>query len=841
MKARVEGKSIINYKRKLRDSVMRMRQIIATVLMLTLLAFGITGGETVAYAEGQDDSLIIFSENNVNLDVKPGETAHIKLPISTTGAYIYDPVASIEDANAQSPFEISKPTMISEYNQPVHMLISDLTVYIEFDIKIKETAGIGFYPLDLMIKGKTGLEQNPMVTSLPFKLRILEEKAPAQLTIRSVSYENAMPGKDTMLTFVVRNEGEIIARNSFLSIDYKETGIINRYTATKVKVGDLAYSKEQLITLPISVLTTADAGTKTLPVTFTYKDIDGKSYDSVYNIYVDIETNEKAPNLDFVDASYPKGLKPGDKFVLKATLRNFGEANAVKSKVSVEETETVGFIKNYLTDAIQTSDVKSDGSVKIEIPMIVSKSASGDLNKLVLKFDYYDSLGVPYTKTKTLYIDVVSPETAKENIVISNVKQSSSSPVAGERLDVSFNFENKGSIDITELKISLSDLTGNTFIPVDSKPYIYIEEIKAGATKQITIPLTVSKSIQEGLNVLKLAYTYTGGPGGTVEIPVLDIQNDQGSVSKPKLIVSKYEVDLDELRAGSVFNFTFDIRNTHSSVSAKNMTVKVASSAQGQSGQSEVFTVTQGGNSFFINKIDPNETIQTTLELKVKSDAATAAYPIYIIMEYEYDGIEPNPTTGKVGESETEELSLQVIENSRPVVDYVNVYSWDGVVTVGNPATIGFEFYNMGKSQLNNVIATVEGDFTNSTGSMYFMGNVQAGYSSYAEFEAIPNIEGMAKGIIKITYEDSNGEEVEYTKEFETSVMGEMAWEPGFDDGGVDVFNPMVPEAKKAILPTWLFIIIQVVIFAAFVPITRKIIITVHRNKLRKKDEENYL
>jgi hypothetical protein len=226
--------------------------------------------------------------------------------------------------------------------------------------------------------------------------------------------------------------------------------------------------------------------------------------------------------------------------------------------------------------------------------------------------------------------------------------------------------------------------------------------------------------------------------------------------------------------------------------------------------------------------------------MKVKSDTATKAYPVGITIEYEYDGIKADQD-GKIGDKEELKVNLQVIENARPVVDYVNVYSWDGGVTVGSPATLAFEFYNMGKSMLNNVIATVEGDFTNSSGNMYFMGNVMAGDRSYAEFEVIPNIEGMAYGTVRITYEDSIGEEQVYTKEFEASVMGEQIWDPGmYDDGGMDVFNPSVPEPKKAILPTWMFIAIQVLIFIVFLLVSRKVIINIYKSKLRKKEDQMY-
>ena len=226
----------------------------------------------------------------------------------------------------------------------------------------------------------------------------------------------------------------------------------------------------------------------------------------------------------------------------------------------------------------------------------------------------------------------------------------------------------------------------------------------------------------------------------------------------------------------------------------------------------------------------------------MKSDATTKAYPIEIVIEYEYDGAEPNPTTGEIGEKKTEKLNLQAVENSRPVVDNVNVYSWDGAVMMGTPATLAFEFYNMGRSPLNNVIAKLEGDFMKSDGEMYFIGNVAEGGSTYVEFEVIPNLEGLANGKLNITFEDSNGDEVSVSKDFSAEVMGATVVDPGMPmpgDGG-EVFNPDVVTAKKEIVPIWAFVIIEIVIFILFVPVTRKVIISAYKSKLRKKEQDQY-
>jgi hypothetical protein len=813
---------------------MRMKRLIVAVLTMCLLASGMLGNTYIAKAEPELGPKLTSADEKTSFVVKPGETTHMHIPIRATDYYIIEALAKIEDKNTDSPFVFSKVKLTSSYGVDTDTIMTTNDTYADFDVTVKETAGIKAYPVSLVVNGiYYGYDPMSCTAALDLVFNIREEKAPAQLTVDDLFYQNATPGNNIELKFSLNNEGEIAARNTYMNITYGDTGISKNYTAENMKIGDIGPGNNKLVTLPVSISPTAGSGKKTLVANFSYKDIDGNAKTSTYNIMINIEANEEGPYIDIDDISYPDDLKQGDDFTLTAVLHNYGEAKADEVLVSVENTETDGIIKNFIADTIKADDVKKDGTTEVKIPLTVGATVSGNLNKLNLKLTYKDSMGVPYTRTKTLYIEVTSPEATKEpTVIISNVSQKPSQPVAGGDLQVSFDFQNKGPEDITGLKISLGNLTGATFIPVNTEPYIYIEKLNAGDTKRITIPLKVSEDIPEGLNNLTINYTYNGNKTGTDNIPVLDVKNDMGSNSTPKLIISKYVTDVPELRAGKTFNFTFDIYNTHSSVSAKNITVTVTQAEN-------VFSVTQGSNSFFIERINPGETVQENLELKVKSDTKTGAYKLHIEVEYEYDGIKPKEN-GDVGITRTYDLNLQAVENAKPVVDYVNVYSMDGNVVVGNPAMLSFEFYNMGKSALNNVVATVEGDFVKSDGNMYFIGNVTEGSSMYAEFEVIPNMEGQAKGTLVVTYEDSNGDPVEYRKEFEAPINGAQIFDPGVVDGGVDVFNPAAPVAKKPIVPLWIFIIIEIAIFAIFLPVTRKVIISVHRKKLQKREDEKY-
>lgn len=846
----------------------RVKGFATMFLSLMLLLINILSGIRVYAAT----NISVINTEPEQLIMLPGETRKLRIPVKSVGGAISSPVISVDTTN--TPYTATEPTLWSDtFGSSMNYIFENLNQYIEFEVEVAEDAKIGAYKIVLFIEGSTntGTGAESVSTKLEIKTQILKEKEPAQLTINDIKYDNLTIEKnikDITLSFRLKNEGELIARSVNISLEYGDTGMIAGYPAKKIKIGDLEAGKETSVKLPIRILPTARGGMKSLRVNITYKDTRGASLSEDYDIYMllierDPEptptptptpspTPKLKPNLKITDFKYNPDAKPNEKLGVVIELGNFGQSEAYGPRLYVDESSlgTTKLIQDFYTEYIELKDMKVGQNTKVEIPLLISKDNKGGFQTLKLNLVYFDKDGDEYSSSVTFYPyieeikDVKEEEPPKEEktpiVIISNVVQSPKQPKAGGSLDISFDITNKGNMDLEEFKLGLRNLNGSTFIPINSDPYLYIGTFKIGEIKKITIPLMVSEDIPEGLNNLTLAYSYTGG-GESIDIPVLDVKNErkeEETVSKPKLIVSNYGADVDEVRAGGIFNFNFEIRNTHSSVAAKNIIVTLT--GKSMTGQ-EVFTVTQGSNSFFVNKIGPGETFTGSLELKAKSDTATNAYPINVTIEYEYDGIKPNPATGEIGEKQEYDLNLQVVENARPVVDYVNVYSWDRGVTVNNPASLSFEFYNMGKSTLNNVVATVEGDFMPSGASMYFLGNVMAGGNAYAEYEVIPIVEGTAYGTVKITYEDSNGEEQIYTKEFETFVMGEQIWTPDFPtDGGTDVFNPTTPEVKKNILPLWMFIAIQVAIFAIFTPISRKVIISIYKGKLRKKEEEMY-
>ncbi len=814
----------------------KLKKSLIAVLTLTMILTSAVSN-TAAVQAAQASAIALSDKlSNEQLAIVPGETKTMRIPIKAIGDSVNNPAVTVSASSA--PFTLSQATLTQTDLTPIGFISTVGTTYVNFDIQVKETAKIGSYPITIKVTAtdNSGAGPENYSLSLTFEVQVVKEAAPAQLVIDRVSIKDAFISSKANISFYVRNEGDITARNTYMTLDYGTTNIIADYITPKIKVGDLGAGKEQFFSLPIKILSTATLGLKTVGITFDYKDVDGTKCTDANQIYIDVKKNEKAPDLQIDKLSYSTELKPGAEVEMKVTFHNYGMMDASNISIKVDDTTTGsdGFLKNYYTDSIYVGSVDKDKNVVAKIPLTVAKAATSGNKKLNLILSFDDEAGNTFTSTLTVYPEVIGGSSAGDSgLVIENVTQLPEQPVAGDAMQVIFDLKNNSQSDITEIKLALQNLDGTTFIPKESEPYIYVEKITAGKSKRITMNLTVSDKIVAGLNNLNLKYTYAGNSTGeTVTIPVRDVKNDLGSNSKPKLIISNYSVDQEELRAGSTFNFIFDIYNTHSSVAAKNITITLTQA-------DNIFSVAQGSNSFFISSIAGGAKVEQTVALKVKADATTKAYPLKVTIEYEYEGIKPNPETGEVGVTRTEELNLSAVENARPVVDNVNVYSWDGNVVSGGTATLGFEFYNMGKSQLNNVITTLEGDFTKADGDMYFIGNVAAGTSSYVEFDVVPNVEGTAKGVLRVSFEDSNGDKIEFTKDFSTEVMPAVTMDPGMMEGGgaMDVFNPM-PEAKKPIMPVWGFILLELILFGAFVPISRKIVISLYKAKLRKRNEE---
>lgn len=535
-------------------------------------------------------------------------------------------------------------------------------------------------------------------------------------------------------------------------------------------------------------------------------------------------------------------LKPGSVANVSFTVTNTGEIEAKGVRLSADY--SAGLLTPEYTDYTRKlGDMKQGDSKTVSLKIRVLENVSQSMVLLPLEISYKNSDGEAFLAeaNNTLYLKIQLPEDKEDGefengtLLVNNVKQSPEMPKAGEKVTVSFLMENTGEKEYTDTKIYTSYVPNIGFEPVNAEPYQYVGTIKAGQKKAVSLTVIAGEDIPAGMNTLGIGYTYRDGKGNTVsenvDLYVLNVQKKEDTLgnSKPKLMVSEFTTNLEQIKSGEEFDFTFQVYNTHSETSAKNIKVTVTS---------DMFSVTKGSNSFFVQEIVPETSEEITINLKASAAATTGSYPINIQMEYEYDGmsvVEANSS----GVVVTETKMLLIKENLRVSVENLYVGGWN--TPYANQTTqLSFSIYNMGKSMLNNVYFTVEGDFEVANGSSYYYGTLQAGYPDYVEMDIIPLLAGDATGTLTIHMEDSNGDEVTYTTDISAYIM-EMGQDIGWEDPGevpdIPVINPDLEEQAKPIMSLPFFVAAVVILFLVSLFVTRGIRLACYKKKLKKEEE----
>ncbi len=800
-----------------------------------------------------------------SVEMVAGDRLHISLELTLKEGYCIKPVFTITpENNTNLSFEnIEAKNIKDRQNSTLLYIDQDSAIQLDYDIYVDDFATIGEYEYAISYAPKSSSaideEDEDVIPSgkLIMKVMVLGEKEPPQISIVSDSEFHCNAGETVELTFTLKNEGELKALNTYVFADYTAFSdiLIPNYTPLNQKVGDLKAGATKKVTVSYKVSEDAKTQLIKIPLEISAKKENGEAIPSNTTNYLYLYIEGKSPALEEKTLVLLNGVtqsiqspKAGDELMVSFYLENAGNTEVENIKISPVNISSSGF-EPVSSEPYQYIEKIGVGEKKqVSFILKVGKEVSEGLNIFEINYSY-EVKGIEYpSNPESLYILNVQKETAtldpeeKILLLLNNVKQSVASPKAGQQITISFYLENAGEVAVENVKVLPTSLSSSGFEPVNSEPYQYIEKIGVGEKKQVSLKLKVGKDIKAGLNTLGINYSYEvkgiKQPSEDVTLYVFDVQNsEEVEISRPKLMVSNFYTDVEDVKAGSVFDFTFDILNTNDSISAKNIKVTVT-------GASNAFSVTAGGNSFFVNEIKPQQTAPITINLKASAAATTGAYPINIKIEYEYEGMVATSTYS--GEVVEEEILLQVKENLRPSVENVYIGSWDTPM-LNQPTTLSFEFYNMGKSTLNNTYITIEGDFTLSNGSnSYYIGNIAAGMPEYIEFEVVPIVEGDAVGKMIIHMEDSNGDEVTMEKEFNTFVMGEMSWEdpgfidpgyvdPGFEDPSIQTGGEV---AKEAIIPLWVFLAIQAGIIIVVIPVTRGIYLTIYKRKIKKEDAE---
>ena len=422
---------------------------------------------------------------------------------------------------------------------------------------------------------------------------------------------------------------------------------------------------------------------------------------------------------------------------------------------------------------------------------------------------------------------------------------------AGEVVSFDVDLYNAGTGDLTNVSIEPVAAVGSSDFPFDiseMRARLEVEGTLEGSRtqpdkglrkKQVSLEYKVRSDVATGyMNVgFNVFYTYNGknyvqkeeiffklvgAPTPvTPEAPASESAAATPAARPiPRVIVTGYETEPKEVKAGENFTLKLSVKNTSKTVKVSNLLFELTTPQVGGDNANTVssiaFLPVSGSNSLYVEAIPSNGSTVLSIEMNAKSDLEQKPYVISLSMKYE-DGEAKEYTSSA-------DISIPVVQSARFSVSQPEVMP--DALAVGEQGNVIFNIHNTGKRKLYNVRVVVEDETLEKVDA--FVGNIEPGQTGNVDFMITGLAPTMGDGIVKgsIVYEDANGKEE--SKPFEMTVfVNEM---PAMDD------VPQEEETNTTTSSSKLPWIIGLVLVGIIVIV---IVVVVIRKKVKAKKDEN--
>ena len=669
---------------------------------------------------------------------------------------------------------------------------------------------------------------------------------------------NATPGDTVNVVIPVRASNYAI-RRPLINVDLSKTPgftLASDVTCTDEKgnkVDNISVRDTVYVKFAVKIPLNAKKGRyNDIPITFittdSFNDYQEVTLEQSSKLTFVLDSQKKNAKFSLLDAEYPRSIKDNDEVNIKLNFHNDGELAADNVTVSIAGYESTLIPEDQPISNMGNIAGGADGEVDFDFTAI--KNLANGVTKLDVVVKYENSDGTAADpQTFTISMQTIAKKTDTEKTVkrpviqVTNVSYPHYTVNVGDKFDVIYEFKNVGEVDAKNLSVDTTGYSEAGFKPDAAYDKYRKSLFKIGETLTLKRSFTATETIQDGMKPITMNYEFYSVKDKPLANKLSDTMSiyidtkgkeNAGDVdnSMPRLTISKYDTGKKKIKAGKTFTFTFDIMNPHQSVSADNIVVTISSADNN-------FAIVEGSASMFINSLAPGQSERRSIPLKAKGDIATNGYDLGITFDYEYlgkDVANKNALIKKQNKIE-EKLKLQVYSDDRPML--ANIMVGSGETPILNETTaLTFDFNNMGKSVLYNVTAKVKGDFK-STNEVLIIGNVNAGEGRSWSMDVTPQVDGMGKGVLTVSYEDSNGNVSSYDTEFESMVNATNPEEAGDMPNMPEM---KMPEGPKDIVPMWAFVAGNIVVFLIGAVVTKNIAVKKYKKKklaeAMREDEE---
>ena len=623
------------------------------------------------------------------------------------------------------------------------------------------------------------------------------------------------PGdRNVLVEITVRNFGAVEFPYEVLIDKIKEQGDLQGITIVDITPGTgiIAANGSRTLTMEINVSSGASAGTKAFNLFF--KDFETSPVGPLYLIIGDENTllppiieEPGAPRIyrPAADFSFSlgaeKGFSPGKSNSITFHAINRGDTAIRGAEFTIELPKGMSVYNTGVTSFIGTVSIGQRVGRTFSV-MVDDDLEGGKAYPVTIKLTGFDRENGAVSLQNTFYIPVTGTGGgAVRDIVIDNIDIPASVAV-DEDFDLTFSVRNSGSGTVKNIKVYAEVPEGiinktNTIFVIDS--------LGAGETQTFTVTMSARTGSNKSYPIKIAAESLSGGTGESLKYASVFASGGSSDAKTPQLIVDRYSYGGGSVMAGKEFSLDLGLFNT-SSKELSNIKVTIIS-------DDGTFVPVDSSNSFFVERIGAGGHYSKSLILAAKPSAEQKTTGITVRMSYE-DG-----AGGSFTADDT--ISIPVMQVMRLSVDEI-IPPYE--CYVGMMGYSSLQFYNLGKTTLNNLMINAEGNFDVMESNSYYVGNMEGGNSDRYSFTFMPREAGPMEGKVIFTYENIDGDVIVHEVPFVFQVMEMPVW---------DDMAPW-PEDRGTQIP-WALIIfgIAVVIAIAGVIIWQKI----RKSKLNKRLE----
>ncbi len=610
----------------------------------------------------------------------------------------------------------------------------------------------------------------------------------------------AKAGDRPRLSIKIKNTSETSAYNVSTSISLEENSGIFIDGSGYEDISRLGRGSDKTLDFRFEVDRFAEEKTYPIKVNFHYYNGNDEAFSSSDTVYLRVEGDGEDSQLIVDDVSFSSmNILPGDIVWVDFDLRNLSIIPVRDIRVSLEGLDTDKFSLASGTNRHTLPYLSGKGFHSVRFPIRVSRKLKSGNHSLKLKIDYKNLRGKNLEEDHEFFIPVKGASNSNSSLIIENIKAPAKiGPNATGT--ISFDLRNRGGSLARDIVIKADLPDGDGLVPksvstikidsldVNEKRHISFSFYASKKTPTKNYPINIKVENVDDLSEGDDKYTLDQFLGIFVDNP-----NSEGDKkSTPKLILDKYSFSSGMVEAGKNFEMALSFYNTNSSKAVKNIKIfltaedNVAEGDNAPAGGSSVFTPVNSSNTFYIDSIPPKGRVEKKITMFTIPDAAAKTHIITANFEYEDGEFDEYKATELIG--------VPVVQKSRLEVAELNYFP---DASVGEPVSIGAEFYNTGKSTLYNMMVRIDGDFQTENGS-YYIGNFAPGTSESFDGSVIPTEPGILKGDLVFSFEDSRGEEQEIRRPFSLNVS--EGFDPGIEEFPMEEEKTFLDKVKKPFL-----------------------------------------